>query len=200
MIIVFIALLKYKYSFVSRTRRRFALTCRVARVGILPLSTTTTQDRSPYVLVGGKIRSSRTPSRTPSRTLPGAFPERSTLLDKLFTNTQTPVDAKKVGDSWLQILENEVDDTRVYDQAERKFHPTKTQYVYHSFISMVYGTPRLLRFDLGRTLSTSWDWRIEPAFSAAFGKAFHHLRNAVCLATWGITGDYMAVSVLDTLL
>lgn len=45
---------------------------------------------------------------------------------------------------------------------------------------MMYDTPRRLCFDLGSTLSLSWDQLLDPAFFSPFRNEFHHLLNVVC--------------------
>ena len=44
---------------------------------------------------------------------------------------------------------------------------------------MMYDTPRRLCFDLGRTLSVSWDWSIDTAFFYPFRNDIHHLLDIV---------------------
>ena len=111
---------------------------------------------------------------------PWAISADGTLLDELFTNTETPFGAKMAGDRWLQILASEGYDILVYLQAEKRWHAAQKQLTYPSYALMMYDTPRRLCFDLGRTLSVSWNWWIDPADCSPFRTEFQHLLNAVC--------------------
>lgn len=88
---------------------------------------------------------------------PWPLREDPKLLDELFTNTQTPVDAKLVGDKWLQILASEGYDVLVYLQAEKDLRASQQQLTYPCYPSKMYDIPRRLQFNLGPTLSVFWD-------------------------------------------
>ncbi len=110
---------------------------------------------------------------------PWAVSPDSTLLDELFANTETPFEAKMAGDRWLQILASEGYDILDYLQGEKRWHAAQKQLTYPSSASMMYDTPRRLCFNLGRTLSVSWTWWIDPAFCSPFRNEFLYLLNAV---------------------
>lgn len=113
------------------------------------------------------------------KSYPWAVSTDSTLLDELFANTETPFEAKMAGDRWLQILASEGYDILDYLQGEKRWHAAQKQLTYPSSASMMYDTPRRLCFNLGSTLSVSWNWWIDPAFYSPFRNEFHHLLNAV---------------------
>ena len=91
----------------------------------------------------------------------------NTPLDELFSQTDTPFEAKDVAKGWLHILWSEGIDVLAYLEAEISLHPLPTVLTYRSRIHWIPCTPRQLVFELGGKPSVVWDWYIDPESSAA---------------------------------
>lgn len=90
-------------------------------------------------------------------------PHSFTLLDALFYNTSTPVEAKNVSKAWLQKLADEGYNIAAYLQKEFELRSKHRHFTSCEFWYRCRGgLPRRLSFELGCNPSVSWDWWIDP--------------------------------------
>ena len=85
-----------------------------------------------------------------------------TPLDELFSETDTPFEAKDVAKGWLHILWSEGIDVLAYLEEEISLHPLPTVIAYRSRFFGIPCAPRQLVFEVEGKPSVSWDWYFDP--------------------------------------